>query len=810
MEQLSYPITHNGSVNLWWTSEVTKEPVVTQKAAFTEQVNLTERYVQIIYPVRKEFLKDHNLDAVPYPGKDACTHLHFPFENNRLDFSTFLHTPHHLTVHARTFIEVDEAGIYPFEVYTCGALKLWVDSVHQLTFAPFSRNIAQKQHLDLPLTQGRHEVVVFAEELAERDVFFYIELRYKGFKTIRNGVSIPAYAQELQRGMHVLTSLCYTRDRFEQGDACLHYDARLLTEPLLLQLQNSTVELLLGPDTDTVTLGKVDELQPGVHRHTYRLQIGPYTLTRDLLVQFCSPGTSPFQVKPTLEARKIEALRTIAGMGEHSITTALVLCETEGRLTDEARRMVETSLGKIERREDCSDFHLVPLLLLASRYAELLDQALLMRVERAIINYRYWMDEPGNDVMWWFSENHAFLFHIAQYLGGYRHQNQRFSASNRMGIEQHELGRQRLLTWFDTFFAYGYAEWNSATYLPIDLIGFFVLHALAVDEQIKDLATKALDFTFRLLANNSREGIISCSFGRCYEDTVKFRDTTELAFLSLVASGKGAVTQGHRAVSLFALSSYQPPSDAKEPCLKAGQWMEVCLKQGISEVNTYLFRTPFYQMGCVQHYRPFEHGHQQHLFNVAVGERARVQYFINHPGEPAFSGQNRPSYWAGNGTMPAIWQYRNLAVLLFRIEEEELVHAIHAYLPLDRLDEYQLDGHHLLFSCDDAYVSTYFSEPFALTGYGANKGREIISKGLEHAIVVRCASKSEYAGFAQFVDDRKAQSYDFNPQKGSLVCSDSRWGLIEATREYLQVNHNQISCDYSREVVVHTGEFQHA
>ena len=37
---------------------------------------------------------------------------------------------------------------------------------------------------------------------------------------------------------------------------------------------------------------------------------------------------------------------------------------------------------------------------------------------RAILGYRYWMDEPGNDVQWYFSENHALLFHTAAYLAG--------------------------------------------------------------------------------------------------------------------------------------------------------------------------------------------------------------------------------------------------------------------------------------------------------------------------------------------------------------------------------------------------------
>ena len=41
------------------------------------------------------------------------------------------------------------------------------------------------------------------------------------------------------------------------------------------------------------------------------------------------------------------------------------------------------------------------------------------RIDAAILGYRYWMDEPGNDVQWYFSENHALLFHTAAYLAGH-------------------------------------------------------------------------------------------------------------------------------------------------------------------------------------------------------------------------------------------------------------------------------------------------------------------------------------------------------------------------------------------------------
>lgn len=805
MNYLRNQVPMNGSITLWWTSEVVKTALTAKKTTFQEPVNLTEAYVQIVYPIRKDFLKGHSLEQVSCP-KGPFTNLHFPFENNRLDFSTFIHTPHHLRVTAKTWIEVEEDGIYPFELYTCGAMKLWIDGEQAAVFSPFTRNIAQKEEISFPLKAGRHEVVIYAEDLAERDVFFYIELRYKGTLPLVNSVEVEHRAEELSQGMELLKSLHFEKDFYEDGAIRLAYDANLVKHPTTLTALPEGKSLTLGDDGNAIYLWDTGERGIEVKRMTFSLSIGPYEIKRDLLVGIADQSKTRLLGLPTVKERKAQALQAIREVGDSSITRAMVLCETEESLGKEAQKMVEQSIVTIEKKEDCSDFHIVPLLLLRYRYRHLLSPSLEKKIEDAILSYRYWMDEPGNDVMWFFSENHAFLFHIAQYLAGHFFTDAIFQVSGRSGHRQYEIGKERLTDWFSTFFTYGFAEWNSATYLPIDFIGFFTLYELAPDREIQEMSKRALDFTFRLIAHTTYRGVMSSSFGRCYEDTLKFRSLTEISFLSYIAFGRGYRTAQTRSVALFALSSYEPPAYHDEADLAARQWMEITLKQGVSGVNTYLFKTRDYQMGCVQRFRPFEHGHQQHLFDVALG---KMQYFINHPGEPAFSGQNRPSYWAGNGTMPAIYQYRNLALLIFSIEEQELVHAIHAYAPLQSMDAYQIRDHHFYFTCDGAYVSTYFSNPFTVTERGVNTNREIFSPGLVHAVVVRCSNGDEFPSFEAFILDQEQQHYHFDTETLTLSVTDSSWGELQASASHFTVQGREIPCDYPREVAIQRGVFTH-
>ena len=76
-------------------------------------------------------------------------------------------------------------------------------------------------------------------------------------------------------------------------------------------------------------------------------------------------------------------------------------------------------------------------------------QKLREELELAMCGFRYWIDEPGNDVMWYFSENHAFLFHVSQYLWGCIFGKETFTVSGRTGAEQSEIGKKRVLAWFD-------------------------------------------------------------------------------------------------------------------------------------------------------------------------------------------------------------------------------------------------------------------------------------------------------------------------------------------------------------------------
>ena len=77
-----------------------------------------------------------------------------------------------------------------------------------------------------------------------------------------------------------------------------------------------------------------------------------------------------------------------------------------------------------------------------------------------ILNFRYWMDEPGDDVMWFYSENHALMFHTCQMLAGELYPSETFSNSGMTGLQMQQKAKGLLLEWFRGFLNEGFTEWN--------------------------------------------------------------------------------------------------------------------------------------------------------------------------------------------------------------------------------------------------------------------------------------------------------------------------------------------------------------
>lgn len=787
MYNYSYNISFNDSVNRWWLTHVTKMPFESPPKSFESDINLGEGYVQIIYPVREEFLKKHFIDSVDRYNGDY-NYLYFPFENNKVEFTSFIDTPHYLSCYGKTDIFSEHDSIEPFKLYTCGGVKLWLNGVEVVNFAPYTRNIQSEVDINLHLKKGENNLEIYFDELAERDVFYYFDLRYCGDNQLNGSVEMDETPEKIKKCQKIMESCYFTKDLYEVGNVEIGYDNTLIQDFFSIKIMKgaSTLplfdadedfteyEVILTQKNDKVTVGKIDDFSLGMFKYDLIVSFKNFTIKRQLLTCVYPKDIKYKNIPESIVERKREAIKFAMRYGDRNINKTLAIIESEGVFNKEAKACFDISLDFVKQKKDCADFYLPGLIRAICEYKNIIPSESITELEDAIFNFRYWIDEPGNDVMWYFSENHAFLFHVNQYITGHLYPERTFYASGRKGNEQYKIGKKRLIDWFEVFFKYGYAEWNSVTYIPIDLIGLFMLYDYAPDNDIRDMAKKGLDFTFKILAYNNFNGILSSSYGRTYEHSLKGRELTETSFIEWISCGKGFVNFKNNSITSYCLSSYEPPSEYYDDVsIQKGEDVELTFTQGINETNIYSYKTNDYCISSVVKFNPFKKGHQQHLQNIGLGKK-NLQVYINHPGERPFSGENRPSYWAGNGTMPLIHQYKGLQLIHYKLSEDDLVHYIHMYSTMYDYDNYELENHWFFGQVDDAYIAVYFSSDPEITSFGANTNKEIIAEGLEHGIIVRVGSKYEFGSFEAFKELIMASGVEFDNR--TLTFNDPIYG----------------------------------
>ena len=82
---------------------------------------------------------------------------------------------------------------------------------------------------------------------------------------------------------------------------------------------------------------------------------------------------------------------------------------------------LDGTLEYVENEYDCSDFRLVNLIRILYDYEDQIPSNYKNKIKEVLFNFRYWMDEPGENSMCYWSENHQILFASAEFLIGQKY-----------------------------------------------------------------------------------------------------------------------------------------------------------------------------------------------------------------------------------------------------------------------------------------------------------------------------------------------------------------------------------------------------
>jgi hypothetical protein len=589
-----------------------------------------------------------------------------------LDFSRFCFRPTLVTRAFRCLIM--GTGPARFRIGTCGSVRLWIGEAEAATFEPFTRNLPASTEVTLDLPRDGAPLTLRLEDLHERDTVCFFSL------TLLEGQASTALPEgfdtsEVESIAATMASLRTDRVFYTSGPVHLVADTPP-PGPLTLHIPNlapfgrgglvadpdaaNPVTVTITPEAPHATLIDAEDAPPGCVSLPLVATVGGATLVRRLGTTILPEG---HPLPGDLPARKARAADLIAAYDgfEPSVAALLAL---RGEQPDRVARILAPVLTTIEERWDCSDFSILPLLRLWRDARHTLARALADRLRRAILGYRYWIDEPGDDVMWFWSENHVLCFHAAQLVAGRLFPDDTFPNSGKTGRVHAAQAAARLDRWFGSILEHGLCEWNSAAYYPIDLLGLLTLHDMAPD--FRDRAAAVMDRIFVMAALHTSGETPAGTQGRCYEKELLAGPMTELGAVMALALGLPFRPGYDRAAALLCLSDYAPPPIAAPP---RGRHLEARYTQGVGhEGKLTLWKSADSQLATVTDLRTGQHGHQAQVVDVQLSHHPMARLWINHPGELKPWGERRPSLLAGNHVLPRVAQHGPVALLIYDLD----------------------------------------------------------------------------------------------------------------------------------------------
>jgi len=640
----------------------------------------------------------------------------------------------------------------------CGGIKVYIDGQLQGSLYAYQRYTEECAYLNLNLKQGENIIYVQVNNLAERDTQIYFKLKYCGDAPLSASLPVNIDHERMTMAKRLLDGLYLEKFNYTDKDIylCLQdMPKEEWTITVEMNFTNPHIKLAkkerrfdLKPGETRFYIGDLIYTSAGAVMLTISCVVDGIQLHRKLQFEYYDETIPQSMEDSGIKCRKRNTLVFIAEHGVPNFQTALAILEAGGD-SGSALEIMDSELVRVHDRLDCSDFR-TPAFFYALK-SEKVPEMYKQKLIDALLGYRYWFDENGNDVMWFFSENHALNFHATEFLAGEYMPEAVFTNSGMTGKQHKEKAKVLLRKWFENFFKYGLSEWNSAVYIPINVIGLTALYDMAKDMEIKTNAKRALDELFTILAKNSYKGIVSASYGRTYFKNLIGMRTSGSSFLNYIVSGEGYLNEHSFASVLLALSDYEPSSGILKLYTANSYGQESYSVQGEMHVSLYSYKTLDFIMASALDYNPGKPGVQEHVFHAMILD-CDTQIWINHPGEAVYFGEGRPSYFAGNGTLPLVEQKHGHAKITYDILDQEVDYT-HAFCPLNNFDEIQQEKKWIFLRKEHVKIAIYAENGLEITTSGPLRNYEIISKGRKNTWHVFISNEADGLMLRQYAQN---------------------------------------------------------
>jgi hypothetical protein len=695
-------------------------------------------------------------------------------DDHFVDLTGFYHTCHYLRAWAYAELLLPEAQQADWALTTNGPADVWVNGEHVHRVEQFHHQIPNSSPFRARLQAGRNTILVRFEAVAARECPFAMALRVAG-PPDGAPVQLPTLSEHAARRQQlerVFDAATLDRDVYGRQDGIvLRWPAELEGRcELLARLQTPAGRIYME------ALPVAEAGASALVCKGFQVPDGPYQLVlmprheeyyvKNVRVTRAIPLTvlkNEYSQAPygSYEQRRQEALAD-AAWREDGLYSEIAKLELE-RWAEVKPAAVLASLEGINRRADCSDFYMVGLLGMMHRYMDEpgFPEELRAPLEAAVLNFKYWIDEPGGDAMCYWSENHQILFHACEILAGQLYPDRIFSNVGQPGSWHREKGERMARSWLAKRAAGGFREWDSNCYFEHDILALAHLADLAEDDQVRELAAVVLDKLLFTMALNSFQGAFGSTHGRTYTPFIKGARLETTAGVGRLLWGMGVFNQHILGtVALACAQGYELPptiaaiaADRREESWSrerhAGELEQWCDQlTGAWEVNKVTYKTPDYMLCSAQDHRPGELGLQPHIWQATMGPDAVV--FVTHPACVSEEGSHRPNFWHGGAALPRVAQWKDALIAVHQLPENDWMGFTHAYFPLYAFDEHALRGGWAFARKGDGYLALTAAQGLSLVTRGHNAYRELRSYGRQNVWLCHMGRAARDGSFAQF------------------------------------------------------------
>lgn len=176
---------------------------------------------------------------------------------------------------------------------------------------------------------------------------------------------------------------------------------------------------------------------------------------------------------------------------------------------------LQAGLDRISNRMDMAEFGIPAFVRILHEYRDFLSGEQITSIEKTLIGFRYWLDEPGDINACYFTENHQVLYHSAEYLVGSLFPRELFPSNQKSGEWHRQHGLTMLDQWMDWRINFGFSEWCT-NYYAEDMLALLGVYRYADNTKIKEKAEKIIRILLVEMALNTFEGNWSGCQGRTY------------------------------------------------------------------------------------------------------------------------------------------------------------------------------------------------------------------------------------------------------------------------------------------------------